>query len=56
MGVHVLAVYRTKPGRQAELETEVADHVPLLRRVGLASDRASVALRAPDGTIVEYFE
>ena len=51
-----MAVYRPKPGGQEALEEEMADHVPLLRRLGLATETASVALRAPDGTIVEYFE
>lgn len=56
MGIHVAAVYMAKPGRQAELEAEVAAHVPLLRSIGLAEDSPSVALRASDGTIVEIFE
>lgn len=56
MGVHVLAVYRPLPGHEAELRTEVADHVPLLRRLGLATDRPAVVLAAPDGTLVEHFE
>lgn len=56
MGIHVLAVYRPKDGKQAELEAEVADHVPLLRRIGLATERPSMVLRAPDGTIIEHFE
>lgn len=56
MGVHVLAVYRPKPGKQAELEAEMVRHVPLLRKLGLATDAPARVLRAPDGTIVESFE
>lgn len=56
MGIHVLAVYRPKGGKQAELEAEIVDHVPLLRRLGLATDQASTVLRADDGTIIEHFE
>ncbi len=56
MGIHVLAVYRPKEGKQAELEAEMVDHVPLLRRLGLATDYPSAVLRAPDGTIIEHFE
>ncbi|MEZ5225221.1 MAG: hypothetical protein R2710_00700 [Acidimicrobiales bacterium] len=56
MGVHVIAVYRPKPGGQEALEAEVLDHVPLLRRIGLATDTPSLVLRAPDGTIIEHFE
>ena len=56
MGVQVLAVYRPKHGKQAELEAEMVEHVPTLRRLGLATDAPARALRAPDGTIVESFE
>ena len=31
-------------------------HVPILREQGLATDRAAIAMRAKDGTIVEVFE
>jgi hypothetical protein len=56
MGVHVIAVYRPKPGMQAALEEEMVDHVPLLRRLGLATTTPSLVLRAPDGSILEHFE
>lgn len=56
MGVHVIAIYKPKPGKQTELETEVAAHVATLRRLGLATDAVSTALRAADGTILEHFE
>ena len=56
MGIRVVAVYRPKPGMQAEVEAETADHVPLLRRLGLATDSPAVAMRAADGTVVETFE
>lgn len=56
MGVHVVVVYAPKPGSEAALEKEIADHVPTLRRLELATDNPSLALRAPDGAIVEVFE
>jgi hypothetical protein len=56
MGVHVIAVYRPKEGMQSDLEAEIVDHVPLLRRLGLATDFPSIALRASDGTVIEHFE
>jgi len=52
----VLAVYRPRNGKQNELEAEMIEHVPLLRRLGLATDTASQVLRAPDGTVMELFE
>lgn len=56
MSVNVLAVYVPKPGRHDDLVAEMVDHVPLLRRLGLATDAPSIVLRAPDGTVVELFE
>ena len=56
MGVHVLAVYVPKDGRESDLEAEMVDHVPLLRRLGLATETESKVLRAPDRTIIELFE
>jgi hypothetical protein len=52
----VIVAYRPKPGKQAELEQLTREHVPLLRREGLATDRPVVAAKAADGTIVEVFE
>ena len=56
MGVHVVAIYRPRDGKQAELAAEMVDHVPLLRRLGLATARPSLVLRASDGTLIEHFE
>jgi len=52
----VIVAYRPKPGKDAELLELTREHVPLLRREGLATDRPVVAARAQDGTIVEVFE
>lgn len=52
----VIACYRPKPGQEAVLQELVRDHVPALRRLGLATDRAPIAMRAADGTLVEVFE
>ena len=56
MGIHVIVVYTPRPGKQGPLEREVAAHVPTLRRLGLATDEPSLALRSEDGSIVESFE
>ncbi len=56
MGVHVIAVYRPKPGADEALLAEVERHVPLLRSLGLATATPSLVLRAPDGTLLEHFE
>ena len=53
----VFALYRPKPGREAELDAIVKGHVPALRKLGLVTDRAPiVACSRKDGTIVEVFE
>lgn len=41
---------------EEDLLSETRAHVPLLRSLGLATDRPSLVLRAPDGSLVEYFE
>lgn len=56
MGVHVVVVYRPKPGRSEDVVNEVRRHVPELRRLGLATDETSLCLSAADGSIVEHFE
>ncbi|AUX20213.1 hypothetical protein SOCEGT47_006780 [Sorangium cellulosum] len=56
MGYLVIACYRPKPGKGAELLAAVRDHLPILRGEGLATGRASIVMRASDGTLVELFE
>jgi hypothetical protein len=55
-GVIVIACYRPRPDCDAALLEVVQDHVPTLRRLGLATDRRHVMMRASDGTILEVFE
>jgi len=53
----VIALYRPKPGREAELAAIVDTHVAELRELGLVTDRAPIVARSRrDGTIVEAFE
>ena len=52
----VIASFRPRPGQEAALLAVVREHVPTLQRLGLATDRASLVMRAADGTIVEAFE
>jgi uncharacterized glyoxalase superfamily protein PhnB len=52
----VLACFRPRPGQEAALLEVVRTHVPTLQRLGLATDRASLVMRAADGTLVEAFE
>ena len=53
----VFALYRPKPGREAELAELVAGHVPALRALGLVTERAPIVARSrKDGTLIEAFE
>jgi hypothetical protein len=56
VGVIVIVAYRPKPGKEADLDALVAEHVPILRAAGLATDRAPVIAKAKDGAVVEVFE
>jgi hypothetical protein len=52
----VMALYRPRPGQDEALRALIAGHVGTLRRIGLATDRPAVLLRAADGTYLEIFE
>ena len=56
MGVIVISAYKPKPGKDTELLEAVKTHVPILRSLGMATDRAVTAMKAKDGTILEVFE
>jgi hypothetical protein len=56
MGDMVIVAYRPKPGRADDLLALTRDHVPALRRLGLATDRPTLAMRSKEGIIVEVFE
>ena len=56
MGQMVMALFRPKPGKDADLMACMRDHLPVLRSQGLATSRPTTVLRAADGTLVEIFE
>jgi hypothetical protein len=56
VGRFVIAVYRPRPGMEAQLLAAVGRHMPVLRAEGLISDRPAHVMRAADGTVVEVFE
>jgi quinol monooxygenase YgiN len=56
MGIMVIAAYRPRPGKEADLLELAKTHTPILRQQGLATDRPAYAMRADDGTIIEVFE
>jgi len=56
MGRITIAVYRPKPGKDAELVDLVDSHLPILKKLDLVTDRKPYVMKAADGTIVEIFE
>ncbi len=56
MGDMVIVAYRPKAGREDDLLALTRDHVPELRRLGLATDRPALAMRSSGGIVVEVFE
>ena len=55
MGVMVIACYRPKPGKDAQLAELVREHLDVLRAEHLVAEAPRLAGRAEDGTIVEVF-
>src|SRR5881397_1239919 len=56
MGVFVIAAYRPKKGKDRLLRDVLKDHLPILRKERLVTDRPPYLMRAADGTFVEVFE
>ena len=56
MGRVVIAAYRPKAGKQAELEALTLEHHGILMNEGLVTSRKPIVMRSQDGTIVEVFE
>ena len=56
MGVMVIAAYRPKPGKDAQLLDILRDHMSILREQDLITDRPATFMRTKDGSIVEIFE
>jgi quinol monooxygenase YgiN len=56
MGRLVIVAYRPRPGRADELLALTRQHVPVLRELGFATERAPYLMRSEDGTLIEVFE
>jgi len=52
----VIAAFKPKPGKEEELRSVIADRLPLLRRLGLATDRVNVTMRSMSGVILDVSE
>ncbi len=56
LGIYAIAAYRPKRGKEQQLREVLKDHLPILRKEGLVTDRPPYLMRAADGTFVEVFE
>lgn len=56
MGRITIAAFRPRVGKERELLCVIADRLPLLRRLGLATARAPILMRSRDGVILEVSE
>lgn len=56
MGRIVFAAFKPRPGKEQELLEVIAARLPLLRGLGLATDRAEVIVRSRAGVVVSVSE
>lgn len=56
MGHAVIVAYRPHGGCEPQLRSLLAQHVPRLRALDLASQREALLLQAANGILVEVFE
>ncbi len=56
MGVISVAAFRPKPGREDDLLAVIDDRLPLLRSLGLATDRAPINARSKEGVVIHISE
>jgi quinol monooxygenase YgiN len=56
MGIIVISSYKPKPGKNSELMDAVKTHVPILRELGMATEREVILMKSKNGTILEVFE
>ena len=54
--MYAIAAYRPKKGKEELLREVLKDHVPILRRERLVTDRPPYLMRTTDGTFIEIFE
>ena len=52
----VFALYRPHEGKDAELRRLIVQHLPVLRRLEMITDRPPVLVRSKNGTYIEVFE
>lgn len=56
MGIIVIAAFRPKQDKNELLMEAVREHLPLLRKEDLITERKGYAMKSEDGSIIEIFE
>ncbi|MEZ6235493.1 MAG: antibiotic biosynthesis monooxygenase [Phycisphaerales bacterium] len=56
MGLISVAAFRPRAGQEAALTRVLDDRLPLLRSLGLATERGEVRMRSADGVVVSVSE
>lgn len=56
MGVISVAAFRAKPGMDQDLEDVLRDRIPLLKKLGLGTDRPEINCRSKDGVVIHISE
>jgi hypothetical protein len=56
MGRISVAAFRPRAGREAELLAVLSDRLPLLRRLGLATEREAILMRSREGVMIQVSE
>jgi len=56
MGRISVAAFRPKTGMEDELRRVIADRLPLLRRLGMATEREPILMRSTEGVVIQVSE
>jgi quinol monooxygenase YgiN len=56
MGILVITCFKPKEGKDRELLEVVSDHMPVLRKENLVTERECYVMKSKDGCIIEVFE
>lgn len=56
MGRIVIVAYKPKDNKDEALKLFLKNHVPILRKENLVTDRAPIIMKSSNGTYIEVFE
>lgn len=56
MGKISIVAFKPKLGQEAELRAVIASRLPLLRSLGLATERTNITMRSASGVIIDVSE